>query len=99
MDKKEIFLLTKSHHSDRTMICPPQRGHSENFVLYLAGDEVYNMFETASVEDLTRGVMACKEDLEARGGVGAGDRVIVPEDFYKLLVEDMMQKCSKIHIF
>ncbi len=43
-------------------------------------------------------ILACKEDMRARG-VQAGDRAIVPEDFYKLLVEDIMQEGSRIYTF
>ena len=43
-------------------------------------------------------VLACKEDLEARG-VQAGERVIVPENFYELLVEDMISEGSRIYSF
>jgi tRNA 2-thiouridine synthesizing protein B len=99
MDKTEIFLLTKPPHSDRTKLCFHLMEHSKNAVLYLAGDGVYNLLEAASLGALPRErILACKEDLEARG-VQAGERAIVPEDFYKLLVEDMISDGSRIYAF
>ena len=99
MDKTEILLLTKPPHSDRAKLCLHLMEHSENVVLYLAGDGVYNLLEAASLQALPKKrVLACKEDLEARG-VQAGDRAIVPEDFYKLLVEDIMQESSRLYTF
>jgi len=71
---------------------------SENAVLYLAGDGVYNLLEKAP-EALPRDrVLACKEDLEARG-VQAGDKTTVPVDFYERLVKDAMSKNSRIYAF
>ena len=94
MNKKEIFLLTKPPHSDRTKLCLHLLELSEDGVLYLAGDGVYNLLEEAALGALPRErILACKEDLEARG-VPAGDRAIVPENFYKLLVEDIMQRAA-----
>jgi tRNA 2-thiouridine synthesizing protein B len=99
MDKREIFLLTKPPQSDRTKLCLHLMEHSENGVLYLAGDGVYNLLEAASLENLARErILACNEDMMARG-VQAGDRAIVPEDFYKLLVKDVMQESSRIYTF
>ena len=43
-------------------------------------------------------VLACKEDLEARG-VQAGEGVIVPENFYELLAVDMISEGSRIYSF
>jgi sulfur transfer complex TusBCD TusB component (DsrH family) len=43
-------------------------------------------------------VMACKEDMEARG-LQAGEGLNVPEDFYQLLVEDMVEEGSRIYSF
>ena len=99
MDKKEIFLLTKPPHSDRTKLC-----------LHLM--ELRKMAfcispETGSTICLKRQllgalprerILACKEDLEARG-VQAGERAIVPENFYELLVEDMISEGSRIYTF
>jgi len=99
MDNTEIFLLTKPPHSDRTKLCFHLMEHSQNAVLYLAGDGVYNLLEAASQGALPRErILACKEDLEARG-VQAGDRAIVPGDFYKFLVEEMISEGSLIYSF
>jgi len=73
--------------------------HSENTVLYLAGDGVYNLFEVASMKALPKqSVLVCKEDLEARG-VQAEGAATVPENFYELLVKDMMFEGSRIYSF
>jgi sulfur relay protein TusB/DsrH len=99
MDKTEIFLLTKPPHDDLARLCLRLMGHSENAVLYLAGDGVYNLLETASLRVLPiKRILACKEDLDARG-VQTGMRVIVPENFYELLVVDMFSEGSRIYAF
>lgn len=99
MDKTEIFLLTKPPHSNRTKICLQLMERSKNAVLYLAGDGVYNLLDAASLKALPRErIFTCKEDLQARG-LEAGERAIVPEDFYKHLVEDMISDGSRIYAF
>ncbi len=99
MNKKEIFLLTKPPHSDRTKLCLHLLELSEDCVLYLAGDGVYNLLEEAALGALPRdAILACKEDLEARG-VPAGERSTVPEKFYELLVQDMISEGSRIYTF
>lgn len=99
MDRTEIFLLTKPPHSERTKLCLYLMGLSENAALYLAADGVYNLLEAASLRvSPKKRVLACKEDLEARG-VQAGEGVIVPENFYELLVVDMLSEGSRIYSF
>jgi tRNA 2-thiouridine synthesizing protein B len=99
MNKKEIFLLTEPPHSDRTRVCFQLMEHSGNAVLYLAGDGVYNLFEVASLKVLPKqSILVCKEDLEARG-VRAEGAATVPENFYELLVKDIMLESSRIYTF
>ena len=99
MNKKNIFLLTKPLHCDRTRLCFQLIEHSENAVLYLAGDGVYNLLDAASLKALPKEcIMVCKEDLEARG-VQAEGMATVPENFYELLVKDMMLEGSRIYTF
>lgn len=94
-----ILICTTLPHSDRTKLCLHLMEHSENAVLYLAGDGVYNLLDAASLKaSPNERILACKEDLKARG-VQAGERAIVPEDFYKLLVEDMILEGSRIYTF
>lgn len=99
MDKTEIFLLTKPPHNDRAKLCFHLMEHSKNAVLYLAGDGVYNLLAATSLKALPRErIFTCKEDLEARG-LEAGKRAIVPEDFYKFLVDDMISDSIRIYAF
>jgi sulfur relay protein TusB/DsrH len=99
MDKIEIFLLTKPPHSDRAKLCLHLMEHSDNAILYLAGDGVYNLVDAASLKSSARErILVCKEDLKARG-MQAGEKAIVPEDFYKLLVEDMISEGGRIYTF
>lgn len=99
MEKKEIFLLTKPPHSDRTKLCLHLMELAENGVLYIAGDGVYNLIEVATIGALPRErILACKEDLEARG-VQAGEKATILENFYELLVEDMISEGSRIYTF
>jgi len=99
MNKKEIFLLTKSPHSDRTRLCFQLMEHSENAVLYLAGDGVYILLDAASLKALPKeSILVCKEDLQARGVQDEG-RATVPENFYELLVKEMILDDSRIYTF
>ena len=99
MNTKEILLLTKPPNSDRTRLCFQLMEHSENAVLYLAGDGIYNLLDAASLRALPKqSILVCKEDLEARG-VQAEGMASVPENFYELLVEDMMLEGSRIYTF
>ena len=87
MANRDIFLLTNPPQSKRAELCLRLMEHSEDPVLYLAGDGVYNLLDEA-----------CNEDLEARG-LQAGEGVRVPEDFYQLLVEEMVAEGSRIYSF
>ncbi len=99
MEKKEIFLLTKPPHSDRTELCLHLMRLAENGVLYMAGDGVYNLLEEETLGTLPRDrILACKEDLEARG-VQAGEKATILENFYELLMEEMISEGSRIYTF
>jgi len=99
MNKKEIFLLTKPPLSDRTRLCFQLMEHSKNVVLYLAGDGIYILLDAASLKALPKEcIMVCKEDLEARG-VRAEGMATVPENFYELLVKEMILDDSRIYTF
>ena len=94
----EIFLLIRPPKCERTELCLRLMEHGEDPVLYLAGDGVYNLLDEALMEKWPGRVLACKEDLEARG-LQAGEGVRVPEDFYQLLVEVMAAEGSRIYAF
>jgi len=98
MATKDIFLLTKPPKSERTELCLSLMEHSEDPVLYLAGDGVYNLLDEALMREWPGRIMACNEDLEARG-LQAEEGVRVPEDFYQLLVEEMVAEGSRIYSF
>jgi sulfur relay protein TusB/DsrH len=99
MNKKEIFLLTKPPSSDRTILCFQLMEHSKNAVLYLAGDGVYILLDAASLKALPKeSILVCREDLQARGLQDEG-RATVPENFYELLVEEMILGDSRIYTF
>jgi tRNA 2-thiouridine synthesizing protein B len=87
---------------------------SVDVMVYLAGDGVYNLLgpeepdatcQTASQIGKSLSallprdkIMACREDLAARG-VSAGDKARVPTNFYGLLVDDMMEEGNRIYTF
>ena len=99
MDKRGIFLLTKPPHSDRAKLCLHLIEHLDNVSLYLAGDGVFNLLEFDLLQAVqAKIIMACKEDLEARG-VHAEEGVIVPENFYEHLVKDLASEGSQIYTF
>lgn len=94
----DVFLLTKPPFSERARFCLRLIAQSEDAVLYLAGDGVYMLLEGALENLPLNRIVACKEDLEARG-VQAGDKTVVLVDFYERLVEDAMNKDSKLYAF
>ena len=99
MDKRAIFLLTKPPQSDRAKLCLHLIEHLDNASLYLAGDGVYNLLEFDLLQAMpVKMILACKEDLEARG-VRAEEGVIVPENFYEHLVKDMATEGIQIYSF
>ena len=100
MDKRGIFLLTKPPQSDRAKLCIHLMERlGKNATLYLAGDGVYNMLEFDLLRAVSeKRILACKEDLEARGLQAEGG-VIVPENFYEHLVKDMASEGSQIYTF
>ena len=98
MANKDIFFLTRPPKSERTELCFRLMEHGEDPVLYLAGDGVYNLLDEVLMRGWSGKVMACKEDLEARG-LQAGEGARVPEDFYQLLVEEMAAEGSRIYSF
>jgi tRNA 2-thiouridine synthesizing protein B len=96
--RKDIFLLTKPPHSDRARLCLRLIAQSEDAVLYLAGDGVYNLLGEAPIALPREGIVACREDLQARG-VPAEGRATVPVDFYELLVDDVMSETAWVYTF
>jgi tRNA 2-thiouridine synthesizing protein B len=111
-----IFLLTKTPRSERTRLCLRLLAKSQDAVVYLAGDGIYNLLgqdETGeaglTIETCPAGqnltalvpghrILACREDLEARG-VSADGKAKVPADFYESLVDDMMREGNRIYTF
>ncbi len=96
--KMDVFLLTKPPKSDRARICLQLIVRSENAVLYLAGDGVYNLLDEAFKVLPRERFFACKEDLEARG-VQPGGILTTSSDFYEMLVEDIMSDGNRIYTF
>lgn len=89
-------------------------GCSADVMVYLAGDGVYNLIHPdgqycaghagsrleKTLPALLTGdrIMACREDLLARG-ISAHGNATVPANFYELLVNDMMKEGSQIYAF
>lgn len=93
----DVFLLTKPPFSPKSELCLKLAARSGKARLYLAGDGVYHLF--AGIEKLPEcEVYACKEDLEARA-IRAGEKVLVPDDFYSDFIEDIMEYCRHAYIF
>jgi len=110
-----IFLLTKTPQSERARQCLRLLAKSQDAVVYLAGDGVYNLLgrgdepggirQAANQADKSltvlvprHRILACREDLEARG-ISADGKATVPADFYDRLVDDMMREGSRIYTF
>jgi tRNA 2-thiouridine synthesizing protein B len=109
-----VFLITKTPQSERTRLCLRLLANSVDAVVYLVGDGVYNLlgqFEAGEASQTANlvgkaltalvprdRILACREDLEARG-VSAEGKATVPVDFYENLVDDMMREGSRIYTF
>ena len=96
--KSMVFLLTKPPNSERAKLCIQLVERSENAVLYLAGDGVFNLLNPSVVALPTGNVYVCKEDMDARG-VQPENAAISLVDFYEQLVEDMMVRSDKVYAF
>ncbi len=93
----DLFLLTKPPLSQRSELCLTLASHSENARIYLAGDGVYHLLTKIEEQPEFR-IYACKEDLEARA-IRPDEKVIVPDDFYAALIEDIMECCRHAYTF
>ena len=106
--------MTKTPQSERTKLCLQLLASSVDAVVYLAGDGVYNLLGREEADKASQAgqagqtlasalpgrhrILACREDLEARG-VSADGKATVPADFYESLVDDMMREGSRIYTF
>ncbi len=97
--KIDVFLLTKPPKTDRARICLQLIARSENAILYLAGDGVYNLLDDALEYLAGERIFACREDLEARGVEPGVVAAAVPNDFYERLAEDIMSDGNRIYSF
>ena len=96
-EQYDVFLLTKPPLSPRSELCLKLASRSGNARIYLAGDGVYHLL--TGIEELPEfRIYACKEDLEARA-IRAGEKVIVPDDFYAAFIEDIMEYCRHEYTF
>ncbi len=96
--KTNVFLLTKPPKTDRARMCLQLIARSENAILYLAGDGVYNLLDKTIEAMPKERIFACKEDLEARG-VQPGEIATLPNDFYEKLLEDIMLDGNMTYTF
>jgi sulfur relay (sulfurtransferase) DsrF/TusC family protein len=87
---------------------------SVDVMVYLAGDGVYNLlgpeepnFTSQTANHMVKTIwtilprdqiIACREDLAARG-IFADGKAMVPANFYELLADDMMVEGSRIYTF
>ena len=96
--KREIFLLTKPPYNDSTKLCFKIIDRSDNAILYLMGDGVYNLM-SKSLDILSKEkIFACKEDMDARG-IRARENATILADFYEHFVEDIMGLRSHVYTF
>jgi len=94
----DVFLLTKPPKSERSELCLKLLARSSKSRLYLAGDGIYHLLNQASDLPPSCEVLACKEDLAARGVVPR-KKAEVLEDFYERLVEDSMERDGNLFMF
>ncbi|VVB67652.1 Uncharacterised protein [uncultured archaeon] len=96
--RKSVFLLTKPPHNDRASLCLQLIAQSKDAVLYLAGDGVYNLLGEPPAALPRERIVACREDLQARGVLADGIAT-VPVDFYELLIDDVMSEAARVYAF
>ncbi len=94
----DVFLLTKPPKSERSELCLKLLARSERSRLYLAGDGVYHLLSQAGEIPPSCDVLACKEDVAARGVVPSG-RAEVLDEFYDNLVEEVMESTGRFFSF
>jgi sulfur relay protein TusB/DsrH len=95
---REVFLLTKTPHSERTKLCLRMVESSRNAILYLAGDGVHNLLG-ASLKSLPKDrILVCKEDALARG-IQMEEKATLLTDFYERLVIDLLLEGNKFYVF
>ena len=96
-EEYDVFLLTKPPFSPRSELCLKLAARSGNAKLYLLGDGVYHLL--SNIQELPGcTVYACHEDLEARA-INGKEKVIIPDNFYAVLVVDMMENCRHAYTF
>jgi len=84
----DVFLLTKPPSNPRTELCMKMIARSDDAILFLLGDGVYNILRKAAGILPAEKIFVCVEDLQARG-INAND-VTIQEDFYGRMVEATM---------
>lgn len=95
----DVFLLTRTLGEPRSDLCFELMEYSENPKLYLAGNGVFHLLNFQNLSILpVREILACREDILARG-IPLMDEIIVPDDFYGRLVEDMMETADHVYVF
>lgn len=94
----DLFLLTKPPGHPRTDLCLQLMTRAKNPRLYLAGDGVYNLLSLPGHLSQRQRVVACQEDVLARG-LGRGQGTTDGEDFYRELVDAMLGDQVKMFVF
>jgi tRNA 2-thiouridine synthesizing protein B len=96
-EEYDVFLLTKPPFSPRSELCLKLVSRSGNSRLYLAGDGVYHLL--SGIHELPGcTVYACQEDIEARA-INIRGKVIIPDNFYAVFIEDIMEHCKRAYTF
>ena len=98
MTTTDIFLLTEPPISPRARLCRKLLEVSNDARIYLFGDGVYTLL--GEIDSILSGdrIYACKEDMDARGVI-AGNKIIIPEDFYVVMTEDIMESNNRVYVF
>lgn len=97
-EQTNVFLLTKPPLNSRSDLCLKLANCTKNVRLYLAGDGVYHLLTKIEEELPECKVYACKEDLEARS-IRVGDKVKIPDNFYAMFIEDVMEHSEHTYTF
>lgn len=96
-DKIADLSQAKPPFCQESELCLKLAARSGNVRLYLVGNGVYHLL--SGIQELPGcTVYACQEDLEARA-IRNREKVIAPNNFYAVFIEDMMEHCKRAYTF
>jgi sulfur relay protein TusB/DsrH len=94
----DVFLLTKAPSSSRSELCFQVDATHPECKVVLSGRWVYHLLNVSGQLKSAVKTMACGEDILARG-LALTDNIVIPDDFYRELIKDIMENSDKVYVF